>query len=39
VHGDGPSAVAIVDRVVKVLEELGRPLRPATAPRQEGVSA
>lgn len=39
VHGDGPSAVEIVDRVVKVLGELGRPLRPATAAREEGVSA
>jgi 5-oxoprolinase (ATP-hydrolysing) subunit A len=37
VHGDGPSAVAIVERVVMVLEELGRPLRPATAPVAEEV--
>jgi 5-oxoprolinase (ATP-hydrolysing) subunit A len=39
VHGDGPSAVAIVDRVASVMEELGRPLRPATARAGEGVSA
>jgi 5-oxoprolinase (ATP-hydrolysing) subunit A len=39
VHGDGPSAVAIVDRVVKVLGELGRPLRPATARAGEEVRA
>jgi UPF0271 protein len=39
VHGDGPSAVAIVDRVVKVVTELGYPLRAATAPSEEGVSA
>jgi UPF0271 protein len=31
VHGDGPAAVGIVDRVVAVLEELGRPLLSATA--------
>lgn len=39
VHGDGPSAVAIVDRVIKVLDELDRPLRPATARAQEGTRA
>jgi UPF0271 protein len=35
VHGDGPTAVAIVDRVVAVLDELGRPLRAATANHSE----
>lgn len=39
VHGDGPSAVAIVDRVVSVLGELGVRLRAATAPTGQGVSA
>lgn len=38
VHGDGPSAGAIVERVVRVLQELGRPLRPATAPVAEEVT-
>lgn len=38
VHGDGPSAVAIVDRLGAVLEELGRPPRAATATVSEGVS-
>jgi lactam utilization protein B len=37
VHGDGPSAVAIVDRVRKVLEEMGQPPRPATAQVPEEV--
>jgi 5-oxoprolinase (ATP-hydrolysing) subunit A len=37
VHGDGPSAVAITKRVVEVLEEIGRPLRRATAPVAEEV--
>jgi 5-oxoprolinase (ATP-hydrolysing) subunit A len=37
VHGDGPSAVAIVDRVVKILDEAGVALRPATAATPEGV--
>jgi UPF0271 protein len=35
VHGDGPHAVAIVERVADVLEELGRPLRAATADDSE----
>jgi 5-oxoprolinase (ATP-hydrolysing) subunit A len=35
VHGDGSTAVAIVDRVVTVLDELGRPLRAATAKDSE----
>jgi 5-oxoprolinase (ATP-hydrolysing) subunit A len=35
VHGDGPTAVAIVDRVVQVLGELGRPRRAATASASE----
>jgi 5-oxoprolinase (ATP-hydrolysing) subunit A len=35
VHGDGPSAVAITRRVVEVLEDLGRPRRPATAVAEE----
>jgi 5-oxoprolinase (ATP-hydrolysing) subunit A len=35
VHGDGPTAVAIVDRVVAVLEDLGRPVRAATADESE----
>jgi UPF0271 protein len=35
VHGDGPTAVAIVDRVVAVLDELGRPLAAATATDSE----
>jgi 5-oxoprolinase (ATP-hydrolysing) subunit A len=35
VHGDGPTAVEIVDRVVAVLDELGRPLRAATANHSE----
>jgi UPF0271 protein len=39
VHGDGPSAVEIVDRVRKAMEERGRPLRPATARAEEGVKA
>jgi 5-oxoprolinase (ATP-hydrolysing) subunit A len=38
VHGDGPSAVAIVDRVSTVLEELGRPPQAATATVSEEVS-
>jgi UPF0271 protein len=38
VHGDGPSAVAIVERVSEVLRALGRPLRAATAPVSEEVS-
>jgi 5-oxoprolinase (ATP-hydrolysing) subunit A len=37
VHGDGPSAVAIVDSVVMVLHEAGLALRPATAKTPEGV--
>jgi 5-oxoprolinase (ATP-hydrolysing) subunit A len=37
VHGDGPRAVAIVDRVTAVLEELGRPPRAATATASEEV--
>ncbi len=37
VHGDGPSAVAIVERVTAVLEQAGRPLQPATAPVSEQV--
>jgi 5-oxoprolinase (ATP-hydrolysing) subunit A len=37
VHGDGPSAVAIVDRVRAVLDELGRPPRAATARVSEEV--
>jgi UPF0271 protein len=37
VHGDGPSAVAITERVVKVLEDLGTPIRSATAPVAEEV--
>lgn len=39
VHGDGPSAVAIVERVVAVLRELGMPQRPATAATGQGVRA
>jgi UPF0271 protein len=35
VHGDGPTAVALVERVVEVLEDLGRPLRAATASEDE----
>jgi UPF0271 protein len=35
VHGDGPTAVELVDRVVEVLEDLGRPLRAATASEGE----
>jgi len=35
VHGDGPMAVAIVDRVVAVLDELGHPQRAATANESE----
>jgi UPF0271 protein len=35
VHGDGPTAVAIVERIVAVLEDLGRPLRAATAHESE----
>ena len=31
VHGDGPTAVAIVDRVIAVLDELSRPRAAATA--------
>jgi 5-oxoprolinase (ATP-hydrolysing) subunit A len=37
VHGDGPSAVAITKRVVEVLGDVGRPLRPATAAVPEKV--
>jgi UPF0271 protein len=37
VHGDGPTAVAVVDRVVQVLDELGRPLRTATGNPSEGA--
>jgi 5-oxoprolinase (ATP-hydrolysing) subunit A len=39
VHGDGPTAVAIVDRVIEVLEETGRPLRVATADESEDAAA
>jgi 5-oxoprolinase (ATP-hydrolysing) subunit A len=39
VHGDGPSAVEIVDRVRRVMEGRGRELRPATARSGEGVNA
>ena len=35
VHGDGATAVAIVERVVGVLEELGHPVRAATANESE----
>ncbi|HSI79134.1 MAG TPA: 5-oxoprolinase subunit PxpA [Solirubrobacterales bacterium] len=35
VHGDGPMAAAIVARVIEVLEELGRPLLPATVAEAE----
>ena len=35
VHGDGPTAVEIVDRVGAVLAELGHPLRAATATESE----
>ncbi len=35
VHGDGPEAVAIVDRVVAVLDELGHAQRAATAHESE----
>lgn len=35
VHGDGPHAVAIVERTVEVLGELGRPPRAATADDSE----
>jgi 5-oxoprolinase (ATP-hydrolysing) subunit A len=38
VHGDGPSAVAIVERATDVLGDLGRPLRSAAAPVSEEVS-
>jgi 5-oxoprolinase (ATP-hydrolysing) subunit A len=38
VHGDGPSAVAIVERVIDVLREVGRPVRAATVPVSEEVS-
>lgn len=37
IHGDGPSAVAIAERVRAVLEEAGRPPRAATAPSREEV--
>jgi UPF0271 protein len=35
VHGDSPNAVGIVDRVVAVLDELGRPLGVATVTDSE----
>ena len=38
VHGDGPSAVAIVDRVRRVLEETGRAPQAATAGQPEQVA-
>ena len=38
VHGDGPTAVAIVERVVALLEELGLPLRVATATESREAS-
>jgi UPF0271 protein len=39
VHGDGPTAAAIVDRVIAVLDELGHPLRAATAAQTKDVNA
>lgn len=39
IHGDGPNAVAILERIRKVLGELDRPVRPATAPTTEGARA
>lgn len=39
VHGDGPGAVEIVDRVLAVMRELGVERRAATAPAGQGLRA
>jgi UPF0271 protein len=39
IHGDGPTAAAIVDRVIALLDELGHPLRAATAAQSKDWSA